>query len=178
MLLATSACQTTRFSRERQGQVCCHFLFCGERDQKFRQMAEDNQQLLIPHAGHNSFRKFIFLLKNWRYHSKNPLILKLNNKKSWWNKHPTFVFKRREDLTFSNSHRTNGCRTHAHWKLLNTYYGNNIQHLTDKIVTSNLCRLHGFGWNLMISTLWLQPFGSPQYIKINCQLWIKFSNFF
>jgi len=32
------------------------FYFCGERDQKFRQMAEDNQLdlTLIPHAGHNA----------------------------------------------------------------------------------------------------------------------------
>ena len=56
MLLATSLAKQLIFERK-CGQVCCHFFyFCGERDQKFRQMAEDNQLdlMIIPNAGHNA----------------------------------------------------------------------------------------------------------------------------
>ena len=56
MLLATSLAKQPDFREKLRSSLLPFFYFCGERDQKFRQMAEDNQLdlTLIPHAGHNA----------------------------------------------------------------------------------------------------------------------------
>ena len=55
MLLATSLAKQPDF-REKVRSRLLPFFFCGERDQKFRQMAEDHQLdlTIIPDAGHNA----------------------------------------------------------------------------------------------------------------------------
>lgn len=56
MLLATNLAKQPDFREKVRSSLLPFFYFCGERDQKFRQMAEDNQLdlTLIPHAGHNA----------------------------------------------------------------------------------------------------------------------------
>ena len=56
MLLATSLAKQPDFREKVRSSLLPFFYFCGERDQKFRQMAEDNQLNLtiIPDAGHNA----------------------------------------------------------------------------------------------------------------------------
>lgn len=56
MLLATSLAKQPDFREKVRSSLLPFFYFCGERDQKFRQMAEDNQLdlTIIPDAGHNA----------------------------------------------------------------------------------------------------------------------------
>lgn len=56
ILLATSLAKQPDFREKVRSSLLPFFYFCGEQDQKFRQMAEDNQLdlTLIPHAGHNA----------------------------------------------------------------------------------------------------------------------------
>ena len=56
MLLATSLAKQPDFREKVRSSLLPFFYFCGERDQKFRQMAEANQLNLtvIPDAGHNA----------------------------------------------------------------------------------------------------------------------------
>lgn len=56
MLLATSLAKQPDFREKVRLSLQPFFYFCGERDQKFRQMAEDNQLdlTITPHAGHNA----------------------------------------------------------------------------------------------------------------------------
>ncbi|MDU2245831.1 MAG: 2-succinyl-6-hydroxy-2,4-cyclohexadiene-1-carboxylate synthase, partial [Haemophilus parainfluenzae] len=56
MLLATSLAKQPDFREKVRSSLLSFFYFCGERDQKFRQMAEDNQLdlTIIPDAGHNA----------------------------------------------------------------------------------------------------------------------------
>ena len=56
MLLATSLAKQPDFREKVRSSLLPFFYFCGERDQKFRQMAEVNQLNLtvIPDAGHNA----------------------------------------------------------------------------------------------------------------------------
>jgi len=56
MLMATSLSKQPDFSEKVRLSSLPFFYFCGERDQKFRQMAEDNQLdlTIIPDAGHNA----------------------------------------------------------------------------------------------------------------------------
>ena len=70
MLLATSLAKQPDF-REKVRSSLLPFYFCGERDQKFRQMAEDNQLdlTIIPDAGHNAH------LENPIYFAKKSKIL-------------------------------------------------------------------------------------------------------
>ena len=77
MLLATSLAKQPDFREKVRSSLLPFFYFCGERDQKFRQMAEDNQLdlTLIPHAGHNAH------LENSTYFAKKieDIILKIAN---------------------------------------------------------------------------------------------------
>ena len=56
MLLATSLAKQPDFREKVRSSLLPFFYFCGERDQKFRQIAEANQLnlTLIPGAGHNA----------------------------------------------------------------------------------------------------------------------------
>lgn len=56
MLLATSLAKQPDFREKVRSNFLPFFYFCGERDQKFRQMAEVNRLnlMLIPDAGHNA----------------------------------------------------------------------------------------------------------------------------
>ena len=56
ILLATSLAKQPDFREKVRSSLLPFFYFCGERDQKFRQMAEDNQLdlTIIPDAGHNA----------------------------------------------------------------------------------------------------------------------------
>ena len=56
MLLATSLAKQPDFREKVRSSLLPFFYFCGEQDQKFRQMAEANQLnlTLIPDAGHNA----------------------------------------------------------------------------------------------------------------------------
>ena len=56
LLLATSLAKQPDFREKVRSSLLPFFYFCGERDQKFRQMAEANQLNLtvIPDAGHNA----------------------------------------------------------------------------------------------------------------------------
>ena len=56
MLLATSLAKQPDFREKVRSSLLPFFYFCGELDQKFRQMAEDNQLdlTIIPDAGHNA----------------------------------------------------------------------------------------------------------------------------
>ncbi len=77
MLLATSLAKQPDFREKVRSSLLPFFYFCGERDQKFRQMAEDNQLdlTLIPHAGHNAH------LENSTYFAKKieDIVLKIAN---------------------------------------------------------------------------------------------------
>ena len=77
MLLATSLAKQPDFREKVRSSLMPFFYFCGERDQKFRQMAEDHQLdlTLIPHAGHNAH------LENSTYFAKKieDIALKIAN---------------------------------------------------------------------------------------------------
>ena len=77
MLLATNLAKQPDFREKVRSSLLPFFYFCGERYQKFRQMAEDNQLdlTLIPHAGHNAH------LENSTYFAKKieDIILKIAN---------------------------------------------------------------------------------------------------